>query len=107
MHPHDRAVDHLDLAVVGFRNNPQNVIPVTSFTPADEAIVAGRVRAVALWDIGPRRAAAQPPEYAVEDTPVINPLHAARLLRQQRRDDLPLGVSEFVACHLKLPRLGA
>ena len=107
MHPDDRAVDHLDLAVVSRRNSAQNAIPVTSFTPPDEAIVAGGIRTIALGDIGPRRTAAQPPEYAVEDTAVINPFHAARLIRQQRRDDLPLGVREFVACHLKLPRLVA
>ena len=107
MHPDDRAVDHLDLAVVGFRNSPQNMIPDAGFAPADKSIVAGGIWTIALGDIGPRSAAAKPPEYAIQDAPVIGPLYAARLIRQKRCDDLPLGVREFVACHFKLPRLRA
>ena len=39
--------------------------------PADEAIVGGSIRAEASRQVAPRRAAAQGPEDAIEDTAVI------------------------------------
>ena len=107
MHAHDGTIDHLDLAVVGLRNGLQNLIPDAGSPPANEAIVAGRVGAIAFRNISPGCARAQPPEDAVQDAAVVNARHATRLVRQKRCDDLPLGIGEFVACHVKLPRLGA
>lgn len=107
MHAHDGAVDHLDFAVVSLRDRLQNLVPDTGSPPAHEAIVAGRVRAITFGNIGPRCAAAEPPEDAVQDAAGIGARHAARFVGQKWCDDVPLGVGEFVACHLKLPRLVA
>ena len=105
MHAHDRAVDHLNLAVVSLRNGCQQLVPDAGLAPAHEAIVAGRRWAIALGDIGPRRSRPQAPEYAVENTTVINPWHSARLARQQWIDDCPFRVTEFVATKLRHPNL--
>jgi hypothetical protein len=45
----------------------------------------------------------QDPKDAVEDTPVIYPWHAARLVRQHRPDRCPFVVGELVA-HNSSPR---
>lgn len=89
---HDGTIDHLNFAVVGLRNCLQNLIPNTRRTPADKAIVAGGVRAIAFWNIGPGRAGAEPPEDAVQHAAVVNARHSARFVRQKRCDDFPLGI---------------
>jgi hypothetical protein len=45
-------------------------------------------------------------ENAVEDTSVVDPRHAARLVRKERPDGSPLKVREFVS-HDSRPRLGS
>ena len=44
MHPRQRAVDHLYLAVAGFRQGDPQTIPDTGLAPSVEAVVSGRVR---------------------------------------------------------------
>ncbi len=51
MNAHDRRVDHLNIAVVGLGDGVHEPIPMASLAPAVEAIVAGRVGAVALRQI--------------------------------------------------------
>ena len=55
MHAHDRAVDHLHVAVVSFHDGTHQPIPDTSLAPAVEAIVGRRVRPVSLGHVAPRR----------------------------------------------------
>src|SRR5262245_8965362 len=70
--------------------------PDTSTPPANEAIVAGGVGAEADGQIAPWRPRLQDPEEAVEDTTIVHPWHAARLVRQHRLVGSPLIVGEFV-----------
>ena len=44
--------------------------------PSVEAVHAGRVRAVARRNVGPRRPGAEPPEDAVEHAAIIDASHA-------------------------------
>lgn len=97
MHAHDGAVDHIDIAFVSSRNGLQDMITDTGGTPAHEAIAARRVRTIALGNAGPRRAAAKLPEDAVLDVAAVNARNAARFVRQNQCDDLPLGAGKFVA----------
>src|SRR5258705_274106 len=62
-------------------------------SPANEAIAASGVRTKVVWQVAPRRPRSQDPEDAIEDTTVVHPWDAARLIRQHR----PLIISEFVA----------
>src|SRR5262245_56605262 len=50
------------------------------------------IRHVAPWRSGP-----QHPEDAIEDAPVVDPWHTARLIRQHRLDGCPFVVGDFVA----------
>ena len=97
MHAHDRAVDHLHVAVMRLHDGIHQPIPDSSLAPAVEAIVGRRVRPVSLGHIAPRRTRAQHPEDAVEHAPAFLRLDAAPLCRQQRFDDAPLEVREIVA----------
>src|SRR6516162_8257821 len=68
-------------------------------TPArrQRTVVAGGVRTKILRQVSPWRPGAQHPEDAVEDTAIVHPRHAARLVGQHRLDGSPLIVGEFVA----------
>src|ERR1700709_2118432 len=76
---------------------------MTSFTPSVEAVHTGRVRPVARRNVRPRRTGSQPPEYPVQNPPVINPGHSANLRRQQRLNHRPLEIRQIKACHQLLP----
>ena len=104
MHAHDRAVDHLHVAVVRFHDGIHQAIPDSRLAPAVEAIVGRRAGPVSLGHVAPRRTCAQYPEDAVEHAPVFLRLDAAPLPRQQRLDDAPLEVREIVA-HDPGPRM--
>jgi len=97
MDPHDRAVDHLHLAVVSLDDSIHQAIPDACLAPAVEAIVGGRVRPVSLRQIAPRRPRAQHPEDAVENTPVVLRFGASPVRRQERLDNAPLEVGQVVA----------
>ena len=97
MHADRGGVDHLQIAVVGLRDRLEDPVPDAVLAPSDEAVVAGRRRTVALGNVGPGRARPQPPVDAVQHPPVIGPRHAARLVRQQRLDDRPFEIGQFVA----------
>ncbi len=107
MNPHRRRVDHLDVAVEGFRDSGHHPVPDAGLAPANEAVVAGRVRAILSRKSTPRRSRPQNPEDAVQDTPVVYAGHAARLVRQQRLDHIPLEIRQFVSVHHKLPSFGS
>ena len=71
--------------------------PDARSSPANEAIVAGRVRTEVVRQVAPWRPGSQDPEDAIEDAAVIHSWHAARLVRQHRLDGSPFVVGEFVA----------
>ena len=98
-------VDHDDIAVVSLGNRFKKSIPDTGLPPADEAIVAGGRRTIAFWNFRPRRTCSEAPEDAVQNATIIDARNSARLIRQQRRDDRPFVVGEFVtaARHPGLP----
>lgn len=97
MHAHDRAVDHLHLAVVRFDDGIHQTVPDARFAPAVEPVVSSRIRPIPLGQIAPWRASAQHPEDAVEDLPVVQRLGTSAVHRQQRFDDTPLEVRQIVA----------
>lgn len=97
MDAHDRAVDHLDLAIVGFDDAVHQAIPDACLAPPVEAIVGGRVRPISLRQIAPRSTRAQHPEDAVENAAIVGRLAASTVLGQKRFDDAPLEVRQVVA----------
>ena len=97
MDAHNRAVDHLHLAIVHLDHGIHQAIPDACLAPAVEAIVGGCVRPVSLRQIAPRRARAQHPEDAVENTPVVLRFGASPVGRQERLDNAPLEVGQVVA----------
>ena len=99
MHAHDRAVNHLNLAVVCLHDGIHQAVPDAGFPPAIEAVVDRRVGPVALGKIAPRRACAQDVEHPVHDLPVVLRFRPAPIHGQQRLDDAPLEVREIVTCH--------
>ncbi len=99
MRPDRSAVDHLDLPVVGGAYRVHQAIPDARFPPANETVVAGRARTVALGQIAPWRTRAQDPKDAVQHSAVVNPRNASRLVRQQRLDNAPLEIGQIVSAH--------
>ena len=56
-----------------------------------------------LRQIAPWRARAQHPEDAIQNPPVIDPRHATRFVRQQRRDRPPFEFRQLVSAHDPAP----
>ena len=81
MHADNGSVEHLDGRIMGARQSFHNLGPHARSSPANEAIVAGRVRTEVVRQIAPWRSRSQNPEDAIEDTTIIHPRHAARLVR--------------------------
>ena len=68
-------------------NSRVRAFMILAQTPArgtNEAIVASSVRTEVVRQVAPRRSRSQDPEDALEDTTVVHPWHAARLVRQHR-----------------------
>jgi len=74
--------------------------------PPVETVHTGRVRAIALGNIGPGRARPKPPENPVQNTAIINAGNAARLVRQQRLDHSPLEIRQIKTSHSNLADSG-
>ena len=105
MHAHNRRVDHLHGGVVGSGERAHNFGPDARASPANETVIAGRVRTEVVRQVTPWRPRPQDLEYAIEDAAVIHSWHAARLIGQHRLDGNPFFVGEFVA-HDSTPSLG-
>jgi hypothetical protein len=96
MHADTGGVDHHDVAVVSCGDRFEKPVPDPSLPPPDEAVVTGGRRTVAIRDLSPRRTRSKPPEDAVQNPPVINTGNPARLVGQQRRQDRPFMIAQFV-----------
>jgi hypothetical protein len=106
VHTDNGGVDHLDSGIVGSGKRVYDAAPDTSAPPADETVIASRVRAKMIRQIAPRSPGSQDPEDAVEDTSVVYPRNATRLIRQHGLDGKPFIVGEFVA-HDSSPKYGS
>ena len=71
MHPDGGGRDHLKVAALSLRHRYENRGPNPDFPPADEPVVTGRGRAIALWVISPRRTSSKTPIDAVDHLAVI------------------------------------
>jgi hypothetical protein len=94
---HAGGINHHQFAVEAGGNRCQQPVPHTSLPPADEPVVAGGRWAKAFRDFRPGRTRAEAPENAVQDTTIVNPRPAARLVGQQWLDDQPFLVRQFVS----------
>lgn len=72
-------------------------VPHSRLAPAIEAIEDCGPRPLTLKQINLGRARTQVMNNTIENTPVINVGHAARLLRKQRLDGLSLKLSQVIA----------
>jgi hypothetical protein len=106
MHANNGGVDHLDSSIVSTGKRVYDAAPDTSPPPADETIIADRVRTKMTRQIAPRCPGSQDPEDAVEDTSVVYPRNATRLIRQHGLDGNPFVICEFVA-HDSSPQFGS
>ena len=97
MHPHDRAVDHLNLALMGLGHRRHQPVPDAGLAPTIKAIVDGRVGSIPLGQIPPGRSRPQHPKDAIHDPSVILRLPATSSLRQRWLDDTPLEIRQVVA----------
>ncbi len=106
MHADNGGVDHLDSSIMGSGKCVYDAAPDTSPPPPNEAVVACGVQTKRLGQVTPRRSGAQDPKDAIEDTTVVHPRNATRLVRQHRLDSNPFIIGEFVAHDLS-PRFGS
>ena len=97
MHAHDRAIDHLNFAVMGLGNSCHQPVPDASLAPAIKAIVGGRVGSIPFGQITPRRSRSQHPKDTIHDPSIILRLLATPPLRQHWLDDTPLEIRQVVA----------
>ena len=86
MHTDNRGVDHLHCRIMGHGQCVHDPAPDTSPPPANEAVVASGIRTEVIRQVAPWCSGSQHPEDAIEDTPVVHPWYAARLVRQHRLD---------------------
>ena len=104
MHPNDRGVDHLHRNVMGASQRIHDLAPHARPPPANEAIIAGGVRAEGLGQAPPRRARTQHPKDAFENAPIVHPGDATRLVRQHLLDAIrKSGESHRCSQHSRLP----
>ncbi|GGI33945.1 hypothetical protein GCM10010987_76920 [Bradyrhizobium guangdongense] len=106
MHAGNGGVYHLNSGVMGSGKRVDDAAPDASPLPADETVTAGRVRAKMIRQIAPRCPGSQDPEDAMEDTTVVHPRNATRLVRQHGLDGNPFMIGEFVA-HDSNPQFGS
>ncbi len=66
-------IDHHDIPLESCGNSRRKPVLDAGFPPANEPIVAGRRRSIALGDLGPGRTCSKTPENAVGHSPVIDP----------------------------------
>jgi hypothetical protein len=97
LHADNGGVDHLDSGIMGSGKCVYDAAPDTRPAPADEAVVARGVWTKRFRQIAPRCSGSQDPEDAIEDTTVVYPRNATRLVRQHGLDGNPFIISEFVA----------
>src|ERR1700733_5142374 len=97
VHADNRSVDHLDSGIVGGGELVYDAAPDTGSPPPNEAVVASGVRTKRLGQITPRSPGSQDPENPIEDTSVVHPGNATRLVGQHRLDGSPFIVRKFVA----------
>ncbi len=81
MDPDDGSIEHLDASIASVRNCIEDTIPDASLSPPVEAVVAGRVRTIAVGKISPSRSGSQNPEDAIQDVSIIDAWNASRLVR--------------------------
>src|ERR1700751_5560403 len=70
MYANNRGVDHLHGGIMGAGQCTHELCPHARASPANEAIVASRVRAKVIRKITPWRPRSQDPEDAIEDAAV-------------------------------------
>ena len=99
-------VDHLNSGIMGSGKRVYDAAPDASPPPTEDAIVACGIRTKHLRKITPWRSGAQDPEDAIEDTTVVHPRNATRLVRQHRLDGNPFKIGEFIA-HNSSPQFGS
>ncbi len=87
------AVHHYHVNVVHVGHRIHDLIPNTCIGPPIEAVVDSRVGAVFAGQVAPWDARAKHVENAVNDAPIIHPFHAARLVRQNLLDEVPLQIA--------------
>lgn len=105
MYADNRGVNHLDSGIMGSGKCVYDAAPDTSSPPPDKSVVACGVRTKRLGQITPGCSGAQDPKNAIEDTAVVHPRNASRLVRQHRLDGSPFIIGEFVA-HVSSPQFG-
>src|SRR5262245_13124168 len=105
MYADNGCVDHLHGCIMRGGQRVHDPAPDASPTPANETVVAGGVWAKAVGQVAPGCSRSQDPENTVDNTTVVRPWHAARLVRQHRLDGRPLVVGEFIA-HDSIPPFG-
>lgn len=72
MHANNRRVDHLHGSIMSIGQRAHELGPHAGPSPANEPIVASRVRTEVFWQVAPWCSGAQHPEETIEDTTVIH-----------------------------------
>jgi hypothetical protein len=72
MNANNGRIDHLHGGIMGTGQCAHELGPHARPSPANESIVAGRVRTEAFRQVAPRCPGSQDPEDAIEDTTVIH-----------------------------------
>src|SRR5262249_61917459 len=80
VYANDRRVDHLHGGILGAGQCAHELGPHARPSPANEAIVAGRVRTEDVRQVAPWRLRSQDPEDAIEIATIINSWQAMRVV---------------------------
>lgn len=96
LHADNGGVDHLDRSIMGSGKCVYDAAPHTGPPPADEPFVASGVGPNATGRSRQGAPDRRTPEDAIEDTSVVNPRNATRLVRQHLLYRGPLVVCKLV-----------
>src|SRR5712671_7502247 len=103
MRADDRGVDQMQRIRRTLGQSLENTQPHAGLGPAIVAVVDRRIGAVALRQIAPWRPRSQRPEDPVQHPAIVLARHAARFVRQQRRDHRPFLIAQIEPCHHQAP----
>ena len=77
-------------------------VPYAGLPPSQKAVVASGARSVALWKVASWCSRSKHPKKAIQDAPIIDAGHAARLVGSQWLHRAPSKVGQVISAHIEL-----
>ena len=94
MYAHRRPIYHDRVNVMCICHSRHDPLPDPCIAPVIEAVIDRCIGAVLIGQIALRDASSKDIEDAVDDAPVVDPLHPTAIMGENRFDELPLQIAQ-------------